>query len=232
MEKNGGGLIVVVLIGLGLFATREYFAKVNKENAQKTEQENKKNQEETLARRLAGQEPSYLLDDPKEDFSITFPDKDKPRETTFHTIGPQGGSDKEWKLTWHENTEYSVRRGDTAKQINDERAYVKSAMKLLIEHEDAFKKGRPIQWIITAQRDLTFQDQYPATEIEYTYKRYTRLEEARGRLLIVKVPETLYYLHVDGKADYVKAPVTDRFFTSFRYAPKEKPPVGLPKKKP
>ncbi len=221
MDRNAGGAIVAVIVIVVIFALKQALFKVNDVDVKKAAEDAQKKQVDDRARRTAGQEPPYLLDDPKEDFSITFPSKPTPKDIVL--VGLNVGLDKDWDSLWLDDNSYTVHRRTTPVRVADEVAYVRDAARRKIDHENRVKAGKPEQWIIGTHREFMFQDEFPAAEFAYTYKKYSHQEPRSGRVLIVKVPETLYYIQADGPPDYIAGPVTDRFFTSFRFAPKEKP---------
>lgn len=227
MDKNVGGAVAAVVLFVVVFAVKQSFFKVDEAAAKKAAEEAQKKQADERANRLAGLDPPYDLSDPKEDFTVTFPAK--PSAQDIILVGLNGGHDKDWDLSWRDDARYSVHRRSTASRVDDERAFVNSARTRKIDHEHRLKKGTPEDWVIGGQQDLTFQGEYPAAEFTYTYKKYTHQEPRSGRVVIVKVPGDLFYLQVDGPPDVVAAPVTERFFNSFRYAKKPKPPANLPK---
>lgn len=224
MDKNLGGAIAAVILCVAVFAAK--MALVPKApDPNVVAEENKKKQDEERARRIAGQEPPFQLDEPKEGLSITFPSKPTPKDIVL--IGLNVGHDKDWESHWLDDARFTVHRRTSTRGIDEKAA--REAARRKIDYEQKMKAGTPELWIIGAHREFQWQDQFPAAEFTYTYKKYSHQEPRSGRVLIVKVPENLFYIQADGPPDYIAGPVTERFFTSFRYTPQEKKPA-LPKK--
>ena len=222
MDKNVGGAVAAVALFVLVFAVKQSFFKVDEAADRRAAEAARQKQADERANRLAGLDPPYELNDPKEDFTITFPAKPSARDIIL--VGLNGGHDKDWDLHWRDDARYSVHRRSTSRRAGDDRARVTEARRALIEHERGFKKGKPDEWVVGEEKDLTFQGEYHAAEFTYAYKKFSHQEPRSGRVIIVKTPTDLFYLQVDGPPDVVAAPVTERFFASFRYAKKVPPP--------
>ncbi|WP_439623323.1 hypothetical protein [Gemmata sp.] len=220
MDRRTGSAVAALVVVLVIFGAKQVLL-VDRTDHKKAAQEALDKHAADRARRLAGQDPPYQLEDAKEDFSVTFPSRPTPTDVVL--VGLNVGLDKDWELPWLDDTTYSVRRRGTAKQVADEEAYVRAAAGRKIDRENKVKQGRPEQWVVGEHREFRLRDQFPAAEFAYTYKKFSHQEARSGRVLIVKVPGDLYYLQADGPPDVISAPVTERFFASFRYAPKEQP---------
>jgi len=221
MDRNAGGLVVAVVVIVAIFAVKNALFKVNDVDVNKAAEVAQKKQADDRAHRIAGNEPPFSLEDPKHDFSITFPSK--PTSKDIVLVGLNVGFDKDWELEWLDDNRFSVHLRTTPTRVADDEVYVRGAARQKIDHENKIKAGKPEQWIIGDHREFLFQDKYPAAEFASTYKKFSHQEARSGRVLIVKVPGQLYYIQADGPPDYIAGPVTERFFTSFRYSPKEKP---------
>lgn len=218
MERNMGGVVAVVVVCFAIYAVKDAVNR-NKQDPAKVREEAKRKQDEERERKLSDSETAHPVDDPDEDFSIIFPSK--PSKRDVFRIGAVVGIDHDRDLIWDYDTTYAVRCREVGVS-KDDRAYVKQARQDLIDHEHAFRKGRPVDWVIGEQKEYMFLDQFPAAEFVYEYKKFTHMEARSGRVMIVKVPKQLYYLHVDGPPDVLAAPVTQRFFGSFLYFPKDR----------
>jgi len=221
MDRNAGGLIVAVVVVVAIFAVKQALFKVNDVDVNKTAEVAQQKLADDRANRIAGNDPPFLLNDPKQEFSITFPSKPSSKDIVL--VGLNVGFDKDWESQWLDDNHYSVHLRTTPDRVADDQVYVRGAARRKIDHENKIKAGRPEQWIIGDHREFLFQDKFPAAEFAYTYKKYSHQEARSGRVLIVKVPGQLYYIQADGPPDYIAGPVTERFFSSFRYVPKEKP---------
>jgi hypothetical protein len=205
---------------VAFFAVKMALAPKNVDPVKQAE-ENQKKQDEARARRIAGQEPPFQLEDPEEGLSITFPSKPTPKDIVL--VGLNVGHDKDWESHWLDDTHFTVHRRTSGRSADD-KAAARDAAKRKIDREQKLNLGKPDQWMIGDHREFLLQDKYPAAEFTYTYKKFSHQEPRSGRVLIVKVPGNLFYVQADGPPDYIAGPVTERFFTSFRYTPPEKKP--------
>jgi hypothetical protein len=179
------------------------------------------------ADRLASQ-ASCLSRHPHENFTIAFPSL--PTEDSVPGIGLKPSVDKVWRLRWHYDTDFEVRyrrlsdsSDRTDPDLQRDRSCIIHEMKQLVNSQ----AGRFEEWAVHTQREFLFDGQSPAVEFAYTSKKGPQQVDYSGRCWIIKFPQAIYVLSIDGDPETVASPLADSFFRSFRYsAPAGQPEAG------
>lgn len=184
---------------------------------------------------------SELVAEARENFQICFPEKPRRRVTIL--VGLNGGSEIDWDLNWHYDSNFSIYRRYAEEHLKCDdptipydRWFVNNKMKRMVERNNLPVKGKPEEWKVQNRREFTIDGKFEAVEFTYTYQKVineagtigpntpTKLvgHDRSGRRWIVKVPGTYYVVTVEGEPDVPQSPLANSFFSSFHYTPPAK----------
>jgi hypothetical protein len=209
-------VLPLVMVAILLLAAR--FAVNIPQVDQKAEIEKAERQQaEEKLRRLASTCPVLVTED---DYAVLYPDQ--PRQDQFILIG---SNDDDWHLHWQYDTSFYSERSETdddkgPTRLEADRALLRDAMQRMIKNRNRDNAGKPEEWIVQTNRNLTHLDTYPVREMTYSYRKYTTELPREGRVWKIKVPGSVVTLQVDGEPEVVNSPLVESFFQSFDYLPR------------
>lgn len=192
---------------------------------------------EAKAADLDGVADTVLVEPKSEEFAVEFPGNPERHGITLVGLNPD--FDVFYDLKFHNETTFEMGRYRTGSG-RDDREYLNASLKRHLDHNLAWTRGKPEEWVIKNRREFIYQG-YPALEIEFTYqkslirapaikakrdteyeKKYTKLFDRAGRYRLIKLPKDLIVISVIGEPDVVAAPVAKKFFASLEIKPKSK----------